>query len=134
MGIKATNDKCTCFEAVDIDTIFLFDKTYKFRIEYHVMQPMNLLVGSNEQCFEIKNRPPSSDKAQFIELSYVSNKGHSYEGHPKYLLFEDESKIYRSEANKKFDYLETDYIVFKLKNSGFSRQYLPKAIVVRNSS
>merc|ERR1712228_685993 len=89
-------------------------------------------IGSNEQMFVIENRPPSADKAQFIELEYVSNKGHSYEGHPQYLLSESEAKIYRSQANKFFDYLENDFIVFKLKHSGFSRQYLPKAIVVRN--
>ena len=132
--IKAINDECTCFEAYDIDTIFLFDKAYKFRIEYHVMHPMNLLVASNVQMFEVLNRPPSSDKAQFIELEYVSNKGHSYEGHPKYLLSDNEAKIYRSQHNKNFDYLENDFIVFKLKRSGVARQYLPKAIVVRNCS
>eukprot|EP01083_Nonionella_stella_P090956 254227_1 len=129
-------DRNNIFEASGIDSVFLFDKTYAFRVEYDMTDPVNLLIASNEQYFTVENaenQPPSSNKADYIELEYVGCKGFSYEGHPEYLLSDDKAKMYRSKHNREFDYGENDWIVFALKHSGFIRQYLPKAIMMMNS-
>jgi len=131
---KGDSDKATEFETADIETVFLFDKAYKLRIEYHITDPVNLLIGSNEHSFCVENKPPQSDKADLIELEYASHRGNSYEGHPKNLLVPGKKGKYRSIHNKDFDYGEHDWIIFKIKHSGYIRQYLPKVIVVRNSS
>ena len=123
----------TVFQTSDIDGIFLFDKSYRFRIEYHITDPVNLLIGSNEQCFVVRDEPPQSNRVQPIELEYHSSRGNSYEGHPRGLLVGTKQE-YRSAKNKDFDYGERDWMVFKLKHSGEGRQYLPKVVLLKNGT
>eukprot|EP00484_Ammonia_sp_Unknown_P018225 CAMPEP_0197031846 /NCGR_PEP_ID=MMETSP1384-20130603/10702_1 /TAXON_ID=29189 /ORGANISM="Ammonia sp." /LENGTH=538 /DNA_ID=CAMNT_0042461423 /DNA_START=9 /DNA_END=1625 /DNA_ORIENTATION=- len=133
---QLTNPKspATVFETKDIESVFVFDKVYNLRVEYHLTDPINLLIGSNEEIFCIENRPPEGNKAEFIPLEYVSHRGNAYEGHPKNLLLDGNTKKYRSIANEAFGYAENDRIVFKIKHSGVARQYLPKVVLIKNAS
>eukprot|EP01084_Bolivina_argentea_P089870 162048_1 len=132
--IKTINKDNTEFEAFDIETVFSFDEIYTFRLEYHITDPVNLLIGSNEEIHTIENKPPSDVKPELIELEYVSSYGNSYEGHAKNLLSDDKAKKYRSKHNKDFGYDENDWVIFKLKHTGHIRTYLPKAVLIKNTS
>eukprot|EP01084_Bolivina_argentea_P042412 78196_1 len=43
-----------------------------------------------------------------------------------------EVKNIEVKKNKQFNYEEKDWIIFKIKHSGFVRSYLPKAVIIRN--
>lgn len=66
--MKDGDAKRSLFETKDIESVFLFEKRYKFRIEYHVSDPVNLLIGSNEQGIEVRDEPPQGNRAELIEL------------------------------------------------------------------
>eukprot|EP01084_Bolivina_argentea_P026987 50159_1 len=127
-----TNKRCTEFRA-EINATFVFDVRYTFRVKYHMTEPVNLMIKSNEVSYEIADVEPSTAKVNLIDLEYHSSNGYSYEGHPKHLLSEDTANKYRSKHNKDFDYTEHDWIVFKLKHSGFIRTYLPKMTLITNN-
>jgi len=120
------------YETAEIEYLFSFDATYTLRVEYHLRDPVNLLIASNDCEFGVVNKPPQSNTAHFINLACAKHRGNSYEGSPQNLLIDDDKK-YSSVHNDEFAINEIDWIVFKLNDSGFVRQFLPKAILVRNS-
>ena len=137
-AMKESNAEGTRFsvDGGDLSGVFLLDKAYRIRIEYHVTDPVNLLIASNEQRVRREAVEPAAAKADLVELEYAAHRGSAYEGHPKGLLLEGKKSTctYRSRPNADFDYKEHDWLVFKLKHSGASITYLPKACVVRNSA
>merc|ERR1712129_361027 len=132
MGDSNAGSTYFSVDGSDLSGVFLLDKTYRIRIEYHLTEPVNLLIASNEQSVRRVSMEPKAASADLVELEYVSHRGSAYEGHPKGLLLEDKNTYaYRSQTNLNFDYNGSDWMIFKLKHSGATMSFVPKACVVR---
>lgn len=104
------------------------NQTYLCQIEFPIKKPIDFLVESNIVQF-INIKEESKKELNKIKLEYHSHRKHSLTRHPKNLLLNSDTKQYWSAFNNDFGRDESDWIIFKYKET---KNWIPKQIIFKN--